>query len=593
MRWFSMAEKNKVDEFEVLAGETTAAFDLDYSQKEIQDTQKLYEEDDHFINRTTLRALVTEHPFFAKFFHWLRFSTPYKPEEPQQLDESGKKIRRETKGNAIPVELLSFFKLYMMEVRSQKGKSMAIRKGKVPEGMEESFHQRLLEYARAEERKSDDCDSEIHWTRCLYQNENFQKNAVRNLWDEEYMLRAKGLYEKVKRLPPEQQLTIFQNIVPLLDDEITRASKLKTDNGDIGQTQESGLEVFLDEFPKQVISHCRQRKVSKFSGKRVTYTVEDLTLKFDTADNSSNDTVAYQEISSLEKAMRWIRGNTNGSLQVKKVARAAYLGRLNQNTSKSEFQRDYETVRAYVNACAVEFSPEVLQKEIASRAAAYYGSAFHGQMAMPGCYISDPNSNWWKSEMNRLIEEYVSRSYSSFYYQYKNYLEFINSSRGTQDDIIALIVSMAYSLSDNPKSLEDETGYQNSLAVYMKYLRDVMPCALEGNWNLGSLVNREQQQVLAKCIAELCMQSFQKLGIEAKEWADAEILKTAISRYNSVVFPSEGPKMPPGITQYDVFLRKALITIKVGEAFDECCRTTEQNILTLTAAIKEMKQKKP
>ena len=54
-----MAEKNKVDEFEVLAGESTAAFDLDYSQKEIQDTQKLYEEDDHFINRTTLRALVT------------------------------------------------------------------------------------------------------------------------------------------------------------------------------------------------------------------------------------------------------------------------------------------------------------------------------------------------------------------------------------------------------------------------------------------------------------------------------------------------------------------------------------------------------
>lgn len=586
-----MAEENKVDEFEVLAGESTAAFDLDYSQKEIQDTQKLYDEDDHFINRTTLRALVAEHPFFAKFFHWQRYSTPYKPEEPQQLDESGKKIRRETKGNSIPVELLSFFKLYMMEVRSQKGKSAAIRKGKVPEGMEESFHQRLLEYARAEERKSDDCDSEIHWTRCLYQNEHFQKNAVRNLWDEEYMLRANGLYEKVKLLPPEEQLTIFQNIVPLLDDEITRASKLKADNGDVGQTQESGLEAFLDEFPKQVISHCRKRTVSKFSGKRVTYTVEDMALKFDTAENSSNDTVAYKGINSLEKAMRWIRGNTNGSLQVKKVARAVYLCRLNQNTPKSKFQQDYETARSYVNAYTVEISPEELRQKIASRTAAYYGSAFRGAIAIPGYYINDQNETWKQSEMDRLIEEYVVRAYGLFYYQYKNYLEFINGSRSDQEDFAAQMSVLAHFAWDNPGVQEYEQACKHRLQKYMNYLKVVMPKALSNDFSIGTQVNEEHKQQLAEQIVDLGMQTFSKLEIDAMSWMNAQDIELAIDHYNNEVSSIAGKVFPPGFGRHGVILQKALITLKVGEALDECCQTTEQNILTLTAAIKEMKQK--
>ena len=36
------------------------AFPLDYSQKEIEDTQKLWDVDRHNINRISLRTLVTE-----------------------------------------------------------------------------------------------------------------------------------------------------------------------------------------------------------------------------------------------------------------------------------------------------------------------------------------------------------------------------------------------------------------------------------------------------------------------------------------------------------------------------------------------------
>ena len=375
---------------------------------------------------------------------------------------------------------------------------------------------------------------------------------------------------------------------------ITLASRWAESNKDAVPSEGAGLVTFLDEFPKQVISHCRKRTVSKFSGKRVSYTVEDLELEFDTSANSNNnDTVAYKEINSLKKAVRWIRGNTNGSLQVKKVARAAYLRRLNQNTPQSQFQQNYETARSYVNACAVEIVPEVLRKGIASRAAAYYGSAFRGQMAMPGNYIFDPNSSWHQSETNRLIEEYVARSYSSFCYQYGNYLQFINSSRSLQDDVIAQMVDMAYSLSENPKSLEDELVYQYRLGAYMDYLKKVMPNALCDDFCLGTIVKPQYQQALAERIAKLCMLACQKLGIEVMEWSDREHLKTAIHHYNDLISAEKGIKWLPGFTQPDVCLRKALITVKVGEAFDECCRATEQNILTLTAAINQMKKKKP
>ena len=65
-------EEEKRDSFFVTAGESIAAFDLDYSQLEISETQKLREEDKKYINRMTLRKLVADHPFFATFFHWFR-----------------------------------------------------------------------------------------------------------------------------------------------------------------------------------------------------------------------------------------------------------------------------------------------------------------------------------------------------------------------------------------------------------------------------------------------------------------------------------------------------------------------------------------
>ena len=169
--------EEKSDEFTVSAGEDVAAFELDFSQKEIENTQKLYDDDKKFIHRDTLRDLVAEHQFFADFFHWVRYDTPYVPTAPQK-DDDGNKLRKEKSGNAIPVELLSFVKLYMREIVGNRTRSTAIRKGNVPEGMEESFYKNLLEYAQEEERKNDVEGSERYWTRHLYENTSIQNAAA-------------------------------------------------------------------------------------------------------------------------------------------------------------------------------------------------------------------------------------------------------------------------------------------------------------------------------------------------------------------------------------------------------------------------------
>ena len=582
--------EEKSDEFTVSAGEDVAAFELDFSQKEIENTQKLYDDDKKFIHRDTLRDLVAEHQFFADFFHWVRYDTPYVPTAPQK-DDDGNKLRKEKSGNAIPVELLSFVKLYMREIVGNRTRSTAIRKGNVPEGMEESFYKNLLEYAQEEERKNDVEGSERYWTRHLYENTSIQNAAANELWEREYMLRAEGLREKVKILPPDQQLAMFYRVVYFLDSEIAVASMCASTKPDNHQEKKEGLLDFLNAFPKEVISKCRKRTVASGSKKRVEYTVDNLLLSFSNQIDASDEAETDNKIVTLKEIFRKIRGNVKESLNLKKRTRKAYYCRLNEKTIKGQFQKKYDEVLTYVSACTAEFSEEELRKKIASRAAAYYSSAFRGQLAPPGCYLSDEDASWSRSEVNRLIEEHVSRHYSNFYYYFSNYLSFINQSMGEQDDIIAFLNDMVRLLWDDSKKLEDKDAYQARLDDYMKYLQYVMPEALRDNFIPGTQIPCNEEQALAERIVELSRMTFHKLGLEAASWMDVDILKEVFRAYNGSLHQGEKTKLFPGYARHDVILKKALITIKVGEAYDHCCLETERYILALTNAIKEMKDK--
>lgn len=582
-----MEEGNRA-EFTVSAGEDVAAFELDFSQNEIKNTQKLYDDDKGFINRDTLRDLVAEHPFFADFFHWVRYDTPYVPTAPQK-DDDGNILRKEKKGNAIPVELMSFVKLYMREIVGNRTRSIAIRKGKVPAGMEESFYKNLLQYAQAEEKNNDIEGSERYWTRHLYENTSIQKAATDELWNREYMLRAEGLYEKVKILPPDQQLAMFYRVVHFLDSEIAVASMCAAANPDSHQEKKEGLLDFLNTFPKEIISKCRKRTVASGSKRRVEYTVDNLLLSFSNQSDANDEAEAGNNIVSLKTVFTKIRGNVKELLCLKKRTRKAYYCWLNEKTQKSQFQLDYEGALTYINACSAEFSQEELRKTIASRASAYYGSAFRGQLAMPGQFLSDAVDSLSKSEVNRLIEEYVLLYYSNFHSAFKSYLDFINQSMDERDEMIAYLTDMARSLWDNYKIFEDIDEYQLRLNEYIKYLEPVMPEALRGIFILGDVIQSQDEQTLAEQIIEMCGAVLQKLGLEPAVWMDIDLLKKAFRAYNGSLFRGEKIKVFPGYGPYDVILKKALITIKVGEAIDYCCLETEKNIMVLTSAIKEIK----
>lgn len=585
-------EEEKRDSFFVTAGESIAAFDLDYSQLEISETQKLREEDKKYINRMTLRKLVADHPFFATFFHWLRYDTPYVPSKTKQSDDSEKKSAREKNGNAIPVELLPFVKLYMLAVMSKRAFSTSVKNGKAPEEMQESFKRSLLEYAGKEEQKADSDDSELYWTRRLFNDASMKETAARNLWETEYGLRVEGLYDRVKRLPPEQQLSIFFDVASFLNNQIALASRWDIIHTSNGYSSKTDFKQFLTEFPKSVISKCRERIVLPGSKARAAYKVDNMPLRISENDSGSADIEEdYSSISSLKDAFVRIRGNIGGSLKVKKAAREVYLRSINKKAEKSDFQIQYENTLAYVNACTVEIDPERLKKEIASRAAAYFGSAFRGELAPSGFYLPYSDGSWPNNEVHQLIQERVLWHYNNFFGQYGNYLGFINKSLRGKDNGIAMLIAMAEILWDDQKALEKEDVRKVLRDQYMQSLSWSLPKKLEGKFVPGLPVTDDQCQSLAEEIVELSKNTFQELEIEPFRWVDVDTIERVLMKYNAVLYSQQPVQLPPGYEEYDVMLRQALITIKVGEAFEFCCQDTEQHIVALTTAIKEMKKK--
>lgn len=285
-----------------------------------------------------------------------------------------------------------------------------------------------------------------------------------------------------------------------------------------------------------------------------------------------------------------MRGNIRGSLKLKKAARAVYLRGLIKKSEKSKFQKDYEKTLAYVNACTVVISQEQLKKEIASRAVAYFGSAFRGEFAVPGYYMPYSDGSWPNNEVHQLIEERVLWHYNNFCAQYGNYLAFINRSLRGKDNGIAMMVAMSEILWDDQKALEQEDVRKVLRDQYVQLLSWCLPAKLKGKFEPGLPVTNDQLQSLSEEIVELSKNAFRELELEPFRWADVDIFNKVLMKYNAVLYSQQQVQLPPGFEEYDVMLRQALITIKVGEALEYCCQDTEQQIVAMTTAIREMKK---
>lgn len=568
-----MAEKKRNTLISYDAAGSRVAFPLDYSQKEIENTEKLREDDDHLINRATLRDLVCENPVFNEFFHWLRYDNPSytKPHS-----------------NAVPVELWQFIKLYMREIMSDSAFSSSIRDGIVPDGMERPFYSRLMEVASREEQTANIGESELYWTRHLFENVEFQNSAVQNLWDKEFNLRVHTLNELVKKLTPEQQLRIFQTIIVNMDNQIVLASQYRKWNG--FDFQKKGMRHFLSEFPKSVISRSRNRVVGKTKEARISYQLDNCPLSQEIKiTKRSKKSAGTTTVSYMEDAFRKICGNAKDSQTIKKVARGDYLQRLNLESEKSGFQRGFEFVLEYINTYAEGFDLEQLRHQIAIRAAVYFGAAFRGENPFPGHYRPDKNGTFPQGEVNGLIESMVSGYYNSFGGYRADWLMFISNSLHEVDRMTAWYKHHLILSGQDENYAENEELYQKELAMYLGHLREIMPGKLESRFIIGEKVLEDQMLLLAEEIVELCQNAVKKLDIIPPVWLNKERLGNAIYRYNTILSEKKGWINFPGFLEYDVNLRQALIICKFEEAFDDCCRNVEEQVLSLTTVMRDMK----
>lgn len=154
-----------------------------------------------------------------------------------------------------------------------------------------------------------------------------------------------------------------------------------------------------------------------------------------------------------------------------------------------------------------------------------------------------------------------------------------------------MLIAMAEILWDDQKALEKEDVRKVLRDQYMQSLSWSLPKKLEGKFVPGLPVTDDQCQSLAEEIVELSKNTFHELEIEPFRWVDVDTIERVLMKYNAVLCSQQPVQLPPGYEEYDVMLRQALITIKVGEAFEFCCQDTEQHIVALTTAIKEMKKK--
>ena len=95
--------------------------------------------------------------------------------------------------------------------------------------------------------------------------------------------------------------------------------------------------------------------------------------------------------------------------------------------------------------------------------------------------------------------------------------------------------------------------------------------------------------LLAEEIVKLCQNAVKKLDIIPPVWLNKERLGNAIYRYNTILSEKKGWINFPGFLEYDVNLRQALIICKFEEAFDDCCRNVEEQVLSLTTVMRDMK----
>lgn len=587
-----MAEEQVINTIEYNAADNVMAFPLDYSQKEIEDTQKLWDVDRHNINRISLRTLVTENPIFQEFFRCIRFGSKDCKKNDAKSKQADPSDGEKKYVNAIPVELLTFFKTFMQEAMSNLSFSKSIRKGKVPEDMGKAFYRRMLKYSLEEEKKENPEESELFWTRKLYDNIAFQDSITQDLWEKEYMLRVRELREMVRTLAPEQQLDMFYSVINHLDNDIVTASRYQKMNTEVSESQDKSFEHFLYEFPKSVISKCREPKVIGDTTKKVVFVIEDIPL-------SSSIKIAWNRkgkekqyvVSTMQEVFRRICGNAKGSLIIKNGARNDYRRRLNQKTGKNQFQTRYEYSLSYLNACEEETNPETLRQQIATRAAEYFGAAFRGENALPGQFRLNHDGTFPQGEVNGMIESLVLSHYNYFCASLGDCLGFITDTLSETNIMFNWYKNHYRLYQQDEKYNENEDLYQRELAMYLDHLRRIMPEKLKDKFIVGQRIDEDQENALAELLVKLCEDAANKLGVETLNWANLAKMRDAIARYNVVLSATKGELNYPGFLKQDVYLRQALITCKVGEAIEFSCQDVETYIISLTTTMKAIKNK--
>ena len=569
-----MAEEKKVGSFKYYVEDCKRVFPLDYSQKEIEDTQKL-REGSNLINRTTLRNRVCENQLFRDFFHWMRYDEPW---------------NGEVYANAIPLELLPFFKLYIQEIISDGRFAKSIEKSDGHGNDGKGFYNKLLQYSREEEQKRKIDESEFYWTRQLYENIEFQASVVESLWENEYMLRVQGLNEMIRELTPTQQLEMFQIMINHLDNEIVMASRYKKRDVENKANGERSLVRFLQTFPQSVISKCRKRVVMEKSGKPVYYDVDDIQLSEPVEFSGKKKDSEQIVVRTMQDAFRKISGNVKNSVHIKKAARRDYCRKLNQEAAKSSFQIDYENAVTYLNICVEDYDLKKIRQQIEQRAITYYGAAFRGENAAPGMFRSNPDGSWPQGEINGMIESLILGNYNSFCAFHSHWVGFIADTRYEVNRRYNYFKNIERLVAEDPGYAENKELYEREKKSYLAYLREIMPSKFLETFVVGEKISDEQELPLAEKIVSTCNEAATKLGAVPFEWLNVARMRDCIYRYNWVLTAEVGLQYFPGFNEHDVNLCQALILCNIAEKYDNCCKDVEEYIVLLTKAVKEMKK---
>lgn len=301
--------------FEWTCNSSKPVFPIDYSQRNLA---TLLNEDPRKINNYNL---------FKDNVLKEQFHNSTADKEKSQPD------REKNAAISFPIESIPFFKcFYQLTTDPKYYPAFSSKSNDIPQDVMNDFILDLCRNLR-DEVKGNQIPGNKYCRQSLYKNETFQSQALADLWAQEVTSRYEHLLDIARTTEPLAQQNALIRCILFLDQNILELGYQK-------QIPENQPNL------RKMLSCLLQRKQVKQNSSYASYYVENIPFST-TTDNATTLHEAFSVLNYTHKqSSKKSAKKPSPGLMV--AARQAYLSKLDDNSTSSDFEANYNSIAEYL-----------------------------------------------------------------------------------------------------------------------------------------------------------------------------------------------------------------------------------------------------